>query len=120
MDIVLTGVTKRYRRLTVLQDVEGILGLVVRGALVSGLLFLIFSLYEFRPPQKWKSLVVILLWLAIWSGIGSGKASSSSENAVCPGSPIASASCAKAFACVEPSPIKSNSRQWANQVLPSR
>src|SRR5204863_101781 len=53
---------------TVLQDVEGILGLVVRGALVSGLLFLIFSLYEFRPPQKWKSLVVILLWLAISIG----------------------------------------------------
>src|SRR5204862_3415949 len=53
---------------TVLQDVEGTLGLVVRGALVSGLLFLIFALYEFRPPQKWKSLVVISLWLAIAVG----------------------------------------------------
>ena len=39
---------------------------VTRGALVSGFLFLIFALYELRPPQKWwVSLVVILVWFAM-------------------------------------------------------
>lgn len=39
---------------------------VTRGALVSGFLFLIFALYELRPPQKWWiSLVVILAWFAV-------------------------------------------------------
>ena len=39
---------------------------VTRGALVSGFLFLIFALYELRPPQKWwKSLVVIVVWFAV-------------------------------------------------------
>jgi hypothetical protein len=36
-----------------------------RGALISGFLFLAFALYEFRPPQKWKSLLVIAVWLAV-------------------------------------------------------
>jgi hypothetical protein len=39
---------------------------VTRGALVSGFLFLIFALYELRPPQKWwVSLVVVVVWLAM-------------------------------------------------------
>jgi hypothetical protein len=38
---------------------------VTYGALVSGLLFLIFALYEFRPPQRWKSLAVIVVWIAV-------------------------------------------------------
>ncbi len=37
---------------------------VTNGALLSALLFLIFALYEFRPPQKWKSLVVVVVWIA--------------------------------------------------------
>jgi len=38
---------------------------VTWGALVSATLFLIFALYEFRPPQRWKSLAVILVWIVI-------------------------------------------------------
>ena len=41
-----------------------------RGALVSGFLFLVFALYEFRPPQKWKGTLVGVVWfllvLAAW------------------------------------------------------
>ncbi|HEX8172083.1 MAG TPA: patatin-like phospholipase family protein [Thermoanaerobaculia bacterium] len=36
-----------------------------RGALISGFLFLMFALYEFRPPQRWKSLAPIAVWLAV-------------------------------------------------------
>ncbi len=44
---------------------SSLLEFVTRGALVAGFLFLIFALYELRPPQKWwKSLVVIVVWLA--------------------------------------------------------
>jgi len=38
---------------------------VGRGALISAFLFLLFALYEFRPPQRWKSLVPIVVWLAV-------------------------------------------------------
>jgi len=38
---------------------------VSRGAMVAGFLFLIFALYEFRPPQKWKSAAVVAVWLVI-------------------------------------------------------
>lgn len=39
---------------------------VTRGALVAGFLFLVFALYELRPPQKWwKSLVVVVVWFAV-------------------------------------------------------
>jgi hypothetical protein len=37
--------------------------LLGRGALISAFLFLIFALYEFRPPQRWKSLVVVVFWI---------------------------------------------------------
>jgi len=53
---------------TALQDHEDVMLSIVRGALISALLFLIFALYEFRPPQKWRSLIVIVLWLAISVG----------------------------------------------------
>jgi hypothetical protein len=53
---------------TVYQDGNEQLWFVVRGTLMSGLLFLIFALYEFRPPQKWKSLIVIATWLVISIG----------------------------------------------------
>jgi hypothetical protein len=44
---------------------------VTRGALVAGFLFLIFALYELRPPQKWwKSLVVVVVWFAaVWAAL---------------------------------------------------
>ena len=42
-----------------------VLIVVARGALVSASLFLVFGLYEFRPPQKWKSLVVVIVWLVV-------------------------------------------------------
>lgn len=38
---------------------------VTDGALVSAALFLIFALYEFRPPQRWKSLAVVVVWIAV-------------------------------------------------------
>lgn len=41
---------------------------VTRGALVSAFLFLIFALYEFRPQQRWKSLVVVVVWLVVLGG----------------------------------------------------
>lgn len=50
---------------TVYADQDGQLWFILRGALVSALLFLVFALYEFRPPQKWKTLIVITTWLAI-------------------------------------------------------
>jgi len=36
-----------------------------RGALISAFLFLLFALYEFRPPQRWKSLVPVAVWIAV-------------------------------------------------------
>jgi len=42
-----------------------LIGYVAHGALVSAALFLAFALYEFRPPQRWKSLAVIVVWIAI-------------------------------------------------------
>jgi hypothetical protein len=38
---------------------------VARGALVSAFLFLMFGLYEFRPQQRWKSLIVVVVWLVV-------------------------------------------------------
>ncbi|HYC62408.1 MAG TPA: patatin-like phospholipase family protein [Thermoanaerobaculia bacterium] len=38
---------------------------VTRGALVSAFLFLVFALYEFRPPQKWKGVVVVAAWVVV-------------------------------------------------------
>ncbi|HEY0158999.1 MAG TPA: patatin-like phospholipase family protein [Thermoanaerobaculia bacterium] len=54
---------------TVYQDAADELWFGIRGALVAGLLFLCFALYEFRPAQKWKSLIVIVLWLIIAVGM---------------------------------------------------
>ena len=53
---------------TVYRDDKEQLWFVVCGTLISAMLFLIFALYEFRPPQKWKSLIVIAIWLAISIG----------------------------------------------------
>jgi len=36
-----------------------------RGAIIAGFLFLLFALYEFRPPQRWKSIVPIAVWIVI-------------------------------------------------------
>ncbi|MEA2328626.1 MAG: hypothetical protein QOE68_3585, partial [Thermoanaerobaculia bacterium] len=36
-----------------------------RGALISAFLFLLFALYEFRPPQRWKSIVPVAVWIAV-------------------------------------------------------
>jgi hypothetical protein len=52
----------------VFMDTNDEVWFAVRGTLISGLLFLVFALYEFRPPQKWKALVVITVWLAISIG----------------------------------------------------
>jgi hypothetical protein len=46
-------------------DNHRLISFVTNGALVSGLLFLIFALYEFRPPQRWKSLAVIVAWIVV-------------------------------------------------------
>ena len=53
---------------TVYADDHEQLWFILRGALVSALLFLVFALYEFRPPQKWKTLIVVTAWLAISVG----------------------------------------------------
>lgn len=53
---------------TIYADEHEQLWFLLRGALVSALLFLVFALYEFRPPQKWKTLIVITVWLAISIG----------------------------------------------------
>ncbi|MGH9418558.1 MAG: patatin-like phospholipase family protein, partial [Thermoanaerobaculia bacterium] len=47
------------------RDNHRLISFITSGALVSGLLFLIFALYEFRPPQRWKSLAVIVVWLIV-------------------------------------------------------
>jgi hypothetical protein len=39
--------------------------MAARGGILSASLFLAFALYEFRPPQKWKGLVVIAVWAVI-------------------------------------------------------
>jgi hypothetical protein len=44
---------------------QRLIGYVTWGALVSGTLFLVFALYEFRPPQRWKSLAVVVVWIAV-------------------------------------------------------
>ena len=36
-----------------------------RGGIISASLFLALALYEFRPPQKWKGLFVIVVWAVI-------------------------------------------------------
>jgi len=45
-----------------------VLVVVARGALVSAALFLVLALYEFRPPQKWKSVVVVIVWFVVLIG----------------------------------------------------
>jgi hypothetical protein len=47
------------------QKDPNLLTIVARGALLSASLFLIFALYEFRPPQRWKSLAVVVVWLVV-------------------------------------------------------
>jgi hypothetical protein len=54
---------------TVYWDRADQLWFAIRGALVSGLLFLVFALYEFRPAQRWKNFIVIGIWLAIALGM---------------------------------------------------
>jgi hypothetical protein len=54
---------------TVYADAGDELWFAIRGTLFSGLLFLIFALYEFQPSQKWKSLIVVVIWLMISFGI---------------------------------------------------
>lgn len=53
---------------TVYRDDHEQVWFVIRGALISGILFLFFALYEFRPAQKWKSGIVIAIWLLIAVG----------------------------------------------------
>jgi hypothetical protein len=38
---------------------------ITRGALVSGFLFLLFALYEFRPPQSWKGIALGAVWVVV-------------------------------------------------------
>jgi hypothetical protein len=50
----------------VLWETASLVEFVIRGALVSGFLFLVFALYELRPSQPWwKSAVVVLVWFAV-------------------------------------------------------
>jgi hypothetical protein len=53
----------------VLWETASLLEFVIRGALVSGFLFLVFALYELRPSQPWwKSAVVVAVWFAlVWA-----------------------------------------------------
>jgi hypothetical protein len=44
---------------------QHLIKVVAFGALLSASLFLIFALYEFRPPQRWKALVVVVVWLVL-------------------------------------------------------
>jgi hypothetical protein len=50
----------------VLWETASLVEFVIRGALVSGFLFLVFALYELRPSQPWwKSAVVVVVWFAV-------------------------------------------------------
>lgn len=63
LGVVLSWVGKRLYDLVV-HDPR-LIELVTRGALVSAALFLIFALYEFRPPQRWKSMIVVVVWMVV-------------------------------------------------------
>jgi Patatin-like phospholipase len=41
---------------------------VTRGALISATLFLVFALYEFRPPRKSSSYALVVVWLIVAAG----------------------------------------------------
>src|ERR1051325_4979048 len=63
LGIVLSWIGQRlYYSVVSSEDLRTI---VTWGALLSASLFLIFALSEFRPPQRWKSLIVVVLWLAV-------------------------------------------------------
>jgi hypothetical protein len=68
LGVVLSWIGRQLYLLVVNDKTDALVELVTRGALVSGLLFLIFALYEFRPQQKWKSLVVIAAWEVVMFG----------------------------------------------------
>jgi hypothetical protein len=42
-----------------------LIAFVARGALVSAFLFLVFALYEFRPQQRWKGVLVVVVWVLV-------------------------------------------------------
>jgi hypothetical protein len=53
-----------YLYVSVAQE-PALVQVAARGGIVSATLFLAFALYEFRPPQKWKGLFVIVVWAVI-------------------------------------------------------